>query len=548
MQTLSSMMKYIRKHMKLWLCGLLIPAFASLATNIFYANRLQNYSEQLMGTEPSLSAIAIMLAVTVVVLLILSGIDDVGRYVFALFSVSTENEIKHDYYGRLVHASLQALEKFNQGELISRYNEDITQSTSIVSYDIHGVIYPLIVGIGYLTAVLTADIWIGSIMLVLGIGVIIFNFLFLKKLIRIQKEILQANEAYVLHCTNAIHGKMSIRQYCAKDMMAAQMKLSASQLARRERQRIRIQALKILTSDGLANICTYLLAPIACVFAVYGYLSVPVVLFIHQICRCFIQYTQNFAGAFIQYQLHALSYERLDPILNLADEAQTPFRRAGAADPAHNGITFDAVNVFYGDKHVLKDVSFSIHPGEIVGLVGESGSGKSTLIKALLQLVGYEGHIFIGGVDCAYIPLDRLRSLIALSPEHSDLFHTTVHENIQFGSPDASETELFRAVNKAAITDAEAFLDRDAGENGERLSGGQKQKVSIARALLKNAPIIVLDEPTAALDAHSEAKVLDTIQELGQEGKCILLITHKASTLRIADRIMHIENGKVHEQ
>lgn len=548
MQALRSMIKYVRKNWGIWLIGLFVPAFASLATNVFYANRLKNYSEQLMGASPSLKSIASMLAVTIIVLLLLSCIDDIGRYIFAYFSASTESELKHDFFGSLIHTSLKDIKRFNKGELITRYNADTAQSSNIVSYDINGVIYPLVVGIGYLSVVLISNLWIGLVMLVLGVGVITFNFLILRKMVDAHKEVLKANEVHVLNCSNAIHGKMSIREYSAKKMIMEKIESSARSISQKERLELRINVLKILTSDSLANICTYLLAPLACVFAVYGYISVPVVLFIHQICRCFIMYTEAFASSFIEYNTHVLSYNRVHSVLSSPDETK---ERSGCKKndfPSDKSISFESVNVFFDDTHVLKDVSFRIHPGEIIGLIGESGSGKSTLVKALLQLVDYEGRILIGEKDCAEMPLDVLRSHISLSPEHSDLFHATVCENIRFGNLSASEEKLTSAARNAGISDVETFLQRDAGENGERLSGGQKQKVSMARALLKDAPIIILDEPTAALDANSEMQILNTILALKQEGKSILIITHKMSTLSIADRILQIDKGRVKEQ
>lgn len=548
MKTLFFMLKYIKRNLKLWILGLLIPACASLATNVFYANRLQIYSTMITSSQPSLIAIGVMLAMTILVLLILSGIDDIGRYIFTLFSVSSENEMKHDFFCSLIHSQLKDLERVSRGELISRYNSDTVQSAGIVSGDIFGIIYPIIVGVGYLIAVLISDVWIGLIMFMLGLCVIIFNFIFLKKMSMLQKEILCANDEYVLNCSNAINGKMSIRQYSAKKMMSEKIKASSFKITQKESIAINLQTIKIITSDGMASMCIYLLTPLACVFAVYGYISVPVVLFIHQICRCFIMYTQNFATSFIQYNMHNVCLARIRSILDLPHEERLNGDDKKWGIPADSNISFKQVNVFYSGRHVLKNVSFDIYPGEIIGLIGESGSGKSTLTKALLQLVDYQGKISIGGVDCADIPLNVLRTFISISPEHSSLFNTTVYENIQFGNPNALKREILSIVNKLGIYDIEEFLQREAGEKGDKLSGGQKQKVSIARALLKNAPIIILDEPTAALDANSEAKVLNSILELKKEKKSVLLITHKASTLRIADRILQIENGEVVER
>lgn len=548
MQSIKFMSRYIRNNYKICLLGLLIPAFSSMGTNIFYADRLERYSTMLMSSKVSILEVAHMLILTIIGLLVLSGIDDLGRYILEVFSATVENNLKNDLFSRMVCAPLNKMQKFNQGELITRYDADATKSADIISYDIHGLIYPIIVGTGYTIAVLTADYFIGIIMLTLGVAVIALNFFFVSKITEAEKKILQAKEEYALNCNDAIQGKISIRQYSAKHMMNEKIMTSCMEILQEEKAELRLQTIKLLTSDCLANICTYLLTPLACVFAVYGYISVPTVLFIHQICRCFIMYTQNFAATFIRLNTHAVSFGRIHPILQLNNEIKKDDECRKKKVPNNAVIDARQVNVFYGKKHILKNVSFSIDQGEIVGLVGESGSGKSTLVKALLQMIDYQGKILIGKEDCTNISIEDLRTNIGYVPEQSELLNTTVYENIQFGNLKASKKDIVSAMKRAAICNAEEFLYRKTGENGDRLSGGEKQRISIARALLKNAPIIILDEPTSALDSRSEEKILQTILDLKNEGKSILLITHKASTLRISDRILCIEEGKIKEK
>ncbi len=153
-------------------------------------------------------------------------------------------------------------------------------------------------------------------------------------------------------------------------------------------------------------------------------------------------------------------------------------------------------------------------------------------------MVEYTGNISIGGVDCRKIPLSVLRRHISLCPEHGDLFPLTVSENIRLGTPAASEAEIASAMEQAALREEAGLLQREAGDNGSLLSGGQRQKVSLARALVKDAPFLILDEPTAALDTESEAQVLQTMEALKQAGKGLLVITHRASTAQAADRII----------
>lgn len=547
MKALYSITKYIRKNWKLWICGILFPAFFSTATNIYFANILQVYVTKITEHSTSFQGISKMLILALPVLLLFSCIDDIGLYVFSLFLASTENELRYDFYNSVVCTPLKNLQQLSQGEFITRYNTDIERSAQIAS-DIFGVIYPLIVGTGYMVAVLLADFRIGFLMILLGVAVIILNFSFVRRMKRVQTEILQAKETYVSNCSDAIRGKMSIRQYSAQKLMSKKIGEAANKLYKKECKAVQLETLKCLTSDAVANSCIYLLTPLACILVTLGLISVPVVLFIHQLCRCFIMYTQNFATSFIHYSEHSLSFERVNSVISFENEIiESSVNRCGSV-PKNFNVTFENVCVTYGSHQVLKEVSFTALPGECIGIIGESGNGKSTLVKSLMQMIDYQGKIYIGEENCRNLPLNMLRKYIAYSPEHNDIFPTTVHDNIRYGNLNATEDEIIHAGEKAGITAyRENFLQRNIGENGDQLSGGQKQRVSIARALLKKAPIYIFDEPTAALDADSELEILNTILKLKREGKCILLITHKASTLHVADRILRIDGGKVYQ-
>ncbi|MCR2046219.1 ABC transporter ATP-binding protein/permease [Acetatifactor muris] len=546
MKALFSMKRYISRNWKLWCCGIFLPAFFSTATNIYFAGRLQNYVMMLTQPRTSFQDIVRILLLSLPVLLLLSWIDNAGLCVFSLFLASTENDLRNDFYKSLVQAPLKNLQKFSQGQLLTRYNTDIEQSAQIVSYDIFGVIYPLVVGTGYTAAVLLADLRIGFLMFLLGAVVILLNFLFMRRIKRIRLEILQAKESCTSNCSDAIKGKMSIRQYSAQNRMYNKIEEAAEQLYRKEYSAVRLETWKLLTSDAAANVCIYLLTPLACVMASRGYLSVAVVLFIHQLCRCFIMYTQNFAVAFIRYGEHSLSLERICPIMSLKSELTERDDNKCEKVPENFDVTFENVCAAYGSHQVLNHVSFTVSPGECIGIIGESGSGKSTLIKALMQLTDYQGNILIGGENCKNISLHLLRKYISCSPEHNDIFSTTVYDNIRYGNLNATESEIYSAAEMAGLPAyREDFFRRNIGENGDQLSGGQRQRVSLARALLRDVPVYIFDEPTAALDADSESKILNTISKLKQEGKCILLITHKASTLHITDRILRVEDGNV---
>ncbi len=203
------------------------------------------------------------------------------------------------------------------------------------------------------------------------------------------------------------------------------------------------------------------------------------------------------------------------------------------------------------EKNVLKKLILDIPGGQKIGIVGESGAGKSTLAYLLLRLYDIQkGQISIDAQDIAKVNQESLRERIAFVPQEPLLFHRTIKENIRYGKSNASAKEIEKVAKMAHthefIKDLPEKFDTYVGERGVKLSGGQKQRIAIARAMLKNAPILVLDEATSALDSESEALVQDALKHL-MKGKTVLAIAHRLSTLLAMDRIIVLDKGKVVE-
>ena len=200
---------------------------------------------------------------------------------------------------------------------------------------------------------------------------------------------------------------------------------------------------------------------------------------------------------------------------------------------------------------LFHDFSLDIKPGEKIGLVGASGSGKTTLTKLLLRFADIDsGKITIDGQDISEVTQASLRAKIAYVPQEPLLFHRSVRENIAYGRPDATDTEIEEAAKKAGAYDFIVGLkdgfDTMVGERGTKLSGGQRQRVAIARAILKDAPILVLDEATSALDSESEALIQKSLETL-MENRTSIVIAHRLSTIAKLDRIIVLKNGKIVE-
>jgi len=241
-------------------------------------------------------------------------------------------------------------------------------------------------------------------------------------------------------------------------------------------------------------------------------------------------------------------FDIMDAQVEVADAAET-----GVQLELSPEITFEGVDYAYsgGRRPALHDLSFTLNAGETLGLVGPSGAGKSTVVWSMLRFFDpQKGRILLGGTDIREIPLKQLREQMAVVTQDTYLFHGTVAENLRFGGPGATQEQLEAA---ASAANAHEFIrhlpqgyDTIVGERAVRLSGGQKQRIAIARALLKDAPILVLDEALSSVDAENEALIQEALDHL-MEGRTTLIIAHRLSSVVKADRIIVLEEGRLVE-
>ncbi len=243
-----------------------------------------------------------------------------------------------------------------------------------------------------------------------------------------------------------------------------------------------------------------------------------------------------------------------ESVFGLIDEAEEPNTGRQTLDQIQGSIEFKQVGFAYNeDKLILDDINLQIQPGETVALVGSTGSGKSTIIQLIAKFYSpNQGSILIDGIDINDIDVDSLRAQIAFVDQNVRLFNDTIRGNIALGQVQQMSEE--RVQNAADIASASDFiqaldegLDAHIGENGARLSGGQRQRLAIARAIAKDAPILILDEATSALDSATEKQVQAAIDQM-QKDRTTIIIAHRLSTVQKADRIVVLEQGRIIEQ
>ena len=236
-------------------------------------------------------------------------------------------------------------------------------------------------------------------------------------------------------------------------------------------------------------------------------------------------------------------------ILNLMREPEMTGKKES---PEHGDITFEKVSFGYGEKEILHDVSLTLKQGSLTALVGPSGSGKSTLMKLCARFYDpQKGKVLLNGQDMKELEPESLMKHISMDFQDVYLFQDTIKNNIRFGKSNATDAEIEAAARKACCHDFIMRLpggyDTMVGEGGCTLSGGEKQRLSIARAILKEAPVVLLDEATASLDPENEVEVQKAINTL-IEGRTVIVIAHRLKTIRNADKIIVLEDGHIAEQ
>ncbi|MDI6907118.1 MAG: thiol reductant ABC exporter subunit CydD [Thermoanaerobacterales bacterium] len=316
---------------------------------------------------------------------------------------------------------------------------------------------------------------------------------------------------------------------------------------------LRVAFLSALVLEFVATISTALVAVTVGIRLVYARMPFEEAFFILLLAPEFYLPLRLLGGGFHAGMAGVSAAGRIFAIL---ETPAPPTAAAGNGAPVPKGgieIRFQDVHYAYegGARPALQGVSFGVSPGERVALVGPSGAGKSTVAHLLLRFLEPDrGRITVNGLPLSEIPAEEWRARVALVPQDPYIFYGTVSDNIRLGRPGASAEEVRKAAEEAGahrfIAELPRGYDTPVGEGGLRLSGGQAQRLAVARAFLRDAPVLILDEGTAGLDPATESGVLEALERLAQ-GRTVLVIAHRLNTVRRADRILVLDRGRVAE-
>jgi len=460
-------------------------------------------------------------------------------------------DIRERLYDHLQTLSLSFFDRTPTGVLMARITNDVAAIQGAVSNAVTGMIKDFFTALGLVGVVFYRN-WQLALIAMLVFPLAAFPFIrFGRKLRKVSRKSLQTMAYINTFLQETIFGHRIVKAFGMESYESRRFAEANDRYFRYLMKKVKIRTLSTPVMELLAYVGIGSFIWIGGYYVIEGKMTPGEFFSFMTALAMLYDPLRGLSKVNLLIQEGVAAAKRVFEILDQTPEVKDS---PGAKElpPFSKEIEYRDVYFRYGDEMVLKGISFKVRKGEKVALVGSSGAGKTTIINLLPRFYDVtKGAILIDGVDIREVTLRSLRSQIGVVTQQTLLFNDTVRNNIAYGRPDIPQEEVEK-VAKAA--DAHDFImklpqgyDTVIGEQGVLLSGGQRQRISIARALLKDAPILILDEATSSLDTESEREVQQALDRL-MENRTVLVIAHRLSTVRGADRILVISDGRIVEE
>jgi subfamily B ATP-binding cassette protein MsbA len=558
-----SAIKLLRNQNTHWLIKRLVRDFARPYFSIMVGGFLCMVVVALMSVasakliEPIINDIFIerqadmLVPITVAIFLVflLKGLATYGESVsLAYVSQKIIADIQKKMFAHVIECDLTFFHHTSTGELVSRFTNDINKLTTAVTGTLTNIGKDGLMLCAFIIFMFYQDWLLASISLFILPFAILPVMRIGKRMRKVSTNIQEQTARFTSLLTQGFQGIRLIKSYCMESHEIQQINKIIEEIFKRSFKASRVRAashpiMEFLGGAAIAAVVIYGGAQVIGEKQNPGtfFSFITALLMMYEPLKRLANLNAN-----LQDQLAAMT--RVFHFLDLKSEIKE------AADAKElkvekGSIIFKDVSFSYDNHSVLKHINIDIPAGKMVALVGASGAGKSTLINLIPRFYDVsEGSILMDGIDIREVTLQSLRENVSLVSQEVILFDESIHTNISFGNRHASAQEVIKAAELAAahefIVELPQGYDTMVGEQGVRLSGGQRQRIAIARALLKNAPIILLDEPTSALDSASEQKVQQALKILMRD-RTTVIIAHRLATVVEADIIFVLDQGKI---
>jgi subfamily B ATP-binding cassette protein MsbA len=495
-------------------------------------------------------------AIAASALVVIAVVGALATYIDNYYTESVGQWVAHDLrvriYDHLQRLSLAYYDKQQTGVLLSTITNDVATVQNFASSNTLDILVDLLTIVG----ILGLMFWLNWDFALVAIGVTPFLLLFVA---RFKKAVKKATHQVRLHQADIVtvvqQGLESVRvvkAYGQQDLEEHRLDDVSHATVEAALKARRVKSLLSPVVSVIVAGCTAFVLWRGASLILAGAMTIGALTVFLAYLTKFFKPVQDLAKMTNAIAQAAVALERIRDILD-TDKMIVERPDARELASARGEIVFENVAFGYDPNvPILRDVSFRIEPGQLVGVVGTTGGGKSTVVSLIPRFYDADkGRVLIDGSDVKDVTKDSLRSQIGFVLQDTVLFRGTIRDNIAYGRPGATEAEI---VDAAKLANAHDFIsamphgyDSLVGERGLTLSGGQRQRIGIARAIIRNTPILILDEPTAALDTESEHLVMEGLERL-MKGRTVITIAHRLSTIRDANKIIVLKDGIVAEQ
>lgn len=534
-----------------WIIAIVIVRFLSLVGITYFAKYISLFLGQIFSSTIDISElknVIIMAFLASLLTLVAQLIQGELEY---RCNAQSRISLRKIIFNQVLNLDVGYIEKIGPVSAITSSLDAVEQITIYYSTYIPSLLSAIVAPVFLFFQLKDTSLFTATVLLVVTLCLLPLNNIFRGKIERLRKSYWHSVEDISAYYLDSLKGLTTLKLFEQDKKHEQVLSVKANQLNIDINKFMKINFTSFLLTEGIIYG-----AIIVCLIYTanklhQGVLSIGSGLTILLLSYSYFSSIRTLMNATHNALTAVSAAQKLDDILNI--DTSRPYDTSLKNDPDNfNGISFKNINFAYTkDKQVLKDINLTIPKGSVVALAGLSGCGKSTLASLIMRFVdASSGNIYIEGKHYNSMSVAELRKKIILVPQSVYLFTGTIRDNLLLADPNATDEKLLEVLDEVKLKDfvlsLENGLDSSVGDSGSRLSGGQKQKIGIARALLSNAPYIIFDEATSAVDSDSEQEIWKCIEELSNT-KTLIIISHRLSTIKNANIIYMLENGHILE-